>query len=84
MGQNLTAPTGIKSIQRGTFYGSGSSSYTTTISAVNTAKTELRKLGFTQSTNSGAYISLSNSTTITVNCISTNSLTFSWEVTEFY
>lgn len=83
-------PTGdraIKSIQRGTILVNGSG--TATISTVNTAKTELRMLGF--SVNGTTLnlilprIALTNSTTITAN---TNgggeTCTVSWELTEKY
>ena len=61
----------IKSIQRGT-----SSANTVTISAVNTAKTELRLLGFG---NAFQMIELTNSTTITR---SQGAGAWSWELTE--
>jgi hypothetical protein len=62
---------GIKSIQRGT-----SSAASVTISAVNTAKTELRLLG---NSNAFQYITLTNSTTIDR---AGGSGTWSWELTE--
>ncbi len=62
---------GIKSIQRGT-----SSANTVTISAVNTAKTELRLLGVT---NAFQMIDLTNSTTITR---TGGTGSWSWELTE--
>lgn len=84
----------IKSIQRGviTLSGTGNSA-TATISAVNTAKTELRFLGVT-SLSGGAiinegmvHIALTNSTTITSTRLfsgNSNTAAASWELTEYY
>jgi hypothetical protein len=85
MGQNLTAQTGIKSIQRGVISGSSNSTFTATISSVNTSKTELRFLGVT-SNMSGAYarIELTNSTTITATIFTGSTAVVNWELTEFY
>lgn len=84
---------GIKSIQRGTItITTNNTSATATISAVNTAKTELRYLG------GGNYdiapgavfgrIVLTNSTTITASPSSSGTLNasviVSWELTEWY
>lgn len=70
---------GIKSIQRGVASPTGGTPLAVTITAVNTAKTELRLLG---SASTNAYIQLTNSTTITVTSGSTQSV--SWELTERY
>lgn len=83
-------PTGdraIKSIQRGTI--SINASGTATISSVNTAKTELRMLGFsvngTTLNSLIPRIALTNSTTITANTTSGGeTATVSWELTERY
>ena len=87
----------IKSIQRGTLTISGASnviSGTATISSVNTAKTELRLLGWsnTDSTNAvhagyeSPRIVLTNATTITatIQAGRGHTTTISWELTEFY
>ena len=79
----------IKSVQRGVIVLAGASG-TATITAVNTAKTELRYLGMT--TNSAADMTVSlmrlvltNSTTITATCQSPGvSPQVSWELTEYY
>lgn len=84
-------PTGdraIKSIQRGVITGDTGS--TATISSVNTAKTELRWLGFsTSGTTPNMYyrkIVLTNSTTITMTNSGASGQTssVSWELTERY
>jgi hypothetical protein len=94
----LIGPSKIKSIQRGTIsITSSSSSATATISAVNTAKTELRHLGGTQVASSsevvnpsafGPRISLTNSTTVTATRPQASSATFnstvSYEVVEWW
>lgn len=79
----------IKSIQRGVItipFGAGAA--TATISAVNTAKTELRLLGGSSVANGGglsARVSLTDSTTITANYPdSGNPCPVNWELTEFY
>lgn len=80
----------IKSIQRGEITLSGESA-TATIASVDTAKTELRMLGYNYSSSShpGAAvpkISLTSSTAITATRgIQTASVptTVSWELTEF-
>lgn len=81
-------PTGdraIKSIQRGV--GTGSASGTITISAVNTAKTELRWLGGYASS-AGAFsdvpqLRLTSSTSISITA-GGNSSSIAWELTERY
>ena len=84
---------GIKSIQRGTIsITTANTSATATISAVNTAKTELRYLGGgNYDANLGAVfarIVLTNSTTITASPSSSSTLNgtiiVSWELTEWY
>ena len=81
----------IKSIQRGVSgIAPGAASITVTISAVNTAKSELRYLGSGGANASGAptvtAIRLTNSTTLTAE--SSNGLAYShsisWELTEYY
>ena len=82
----------IKSIQRGLVaFALNDVSKTVTISAVNTAKAELRWLGGMAVENStgtpiGSRVSLTNSTTITVafNGATTGSPSVSWELTEYY
>lgn len=82
--------TGIKSVQRGTIaITTTGSSWSATISAVNTAKAELRPLG-------GGFVSgvgyiapilvLTNSTTVTATTpgSSGNAMTVGWEITEYY
>lgn len=82
----------IKGIQRGTVtIGSGASSATVTITAVDVSKTELRNVGGSQSDSTGTIsifprITLTNSTTITANStftVSAGTLIISWELTEF-
>lgn len=72
---------GIKSIQRGVISlpgGSGSA----TITSVDTAKTELRCLGFSGgASGASSQIVLTNSTTISASGTST---AISWELTESY
>ena len=86
-------PTGdraIKSIQRGVLSLAGSvPSVTAAITSVNTAKTELRYMGFNGTTADsiiGAYLSLTNATTITAFKTNTTNITssVSWELTERY
>lgn len=77
----------IKSVQRGTGLATTTS---VTVSAVNTAKSELRLTGYGK--DSGGIVQavlygyLSNSTTITVNghATYTGGGGFSWELTEYY
>jgi len=84
-------PTGdraVKSIQRGRLTLNGSS-LTATISTVNTAKTELRVLGFSTTGPDNTYSSdlvLTNSTTLTMTrAAGAGNLThLSWELTERY
>jgi len=86
-------PTGdraIKSIQRGVLSLAGSvPSVTAAITSVNTAKTELRYMGFNGTTADsiiGAYLSLTNATTITAFKTNSTNITssVSWELTERY
>lgn len=84
-------PTGdraIKSIQRGTISLASVTSNTATISSVNTAKTELRALGFRSGSadmTGAPHIVLTNSTTITATMNSSGTTTIvSWELTERY
>lgn len=80
----------IKSIQRGSVALSTATNNTTvTITAVNTAYTELRFLGLSTSTTTLAYSlargTVTNSTTLTfTRGSSTDAATVSWELTEFY
>ena len=82
----------IKSIQRGLVaFAHNEISKTVTISAVNTAKAELRWLGGMAVENGtsmpiGSRVSLTNSTTITVafNGGTSGSPFVSWELTEYY
>lgn len=80
-------PTGdraIKSIQRGVI--SGATGSTATITAVVTAKSELRMLGFSTSNvdnTASPKIVLTNTTTITMTT-SAGSAAASWELTERY
>ncbi len=77
----------IKSIQRGTLVLDHVTSGTATITAVDTAKSELRLLGSTtdsESVNHGVRIKLTNSTTITGEADSSQRTNrASWEVTEW-
>lgn len=79
----------IKSVQRGVIVLSGASDIAT-ITAVNTAKTELRYLGMQTNivadmTTSLMQLVLTNSTTITATRQSTGgSPQVSWELTEYY
>lgn len=79
----------IKSIQRGVIVLTGVSG-TATITAVNTAKSELRYLGMKTSSAADMTISLmqvvlTNSTTITATAyVSGGSPMVSWELTEYY
>lgn len=70
---------GIKSIQRGTISVAASSSATATITAVNTAKTELRYLG---SEVNSARIALTNSTTVTATNAGGATVVVGFEITE--
>ena len=84
-------PTGdraVKSIQRGRLALNGTS-VTATISAVNTAKTELRTLGFSAAgtdNTASPDLELTNSTTLTMrrNAGGGTVTTLSWELTERY
>ena len=84
----------IKSIQRGviTFTGTATAA-TATITSVDTAKTELRFLGTSPSSDSStlnegmAVVSLTNSTTVTATRRfggNSNNPIVSWELTEYY
>lgn len=87
------AGSGIKSIQRGTItLGFGVASAAATITSVNTAKTELRMLGFScdqpDAITGHAFprISLTSSTQITASRepnANNSAVTVSWELTEF-
>lgn len=86
-------PTGdraIKSIQRGVIaMSAGSTTGTATITAVVTAKTELRMLGFSTGGPDNTFsprLSLTNTTTITATKTSTtvSGTDVSWELTERY
>ena len=72
---------GIKSIQRGTISVTAGSSATATITAVNTAKTELRYLGAEVN---AARIALTNSTTVTATNAGVATVVVGFEVTERY
>lgn len=80
----------IKSIQRGTIAISSATSNTATITSVDTAKTELRVLGYTvNSAGDQQYVPrvvLTNATTITATRVANDSIstTVSWELTEYY
>lgn len=82
----------IKSIQRGVVgFFTNEISKTVTISAVNTAKTELRWLGGMSVENGsgfaiGSMVTLTNATTITVsfNSYANGHPSVSWELTEYY
>lgn len=80
----------IKSIQRGTISITSSATGTATITAVDTAKTELRMLGWsapgTVSNDFAPRITLTNTTTITATRYDSTASTtvVSWEVTEYY
>jgi hypothetical protein len=72
----------IRSTQRGTVDMDTSTSKTATITAVVTAKSQLRLLGF--DTVSGAVKAvLTNSTTITITSAAATTGFASWELTEF-
>lgn len=79
-------PSGLKSVQRGTISVSGSLSATATISAVNTAKSELRVLGWTNTTAANtARVELTSSTVVTAyQSVVTGTTDVSWELSEFY
>jgi len=78
----------IKSIQRG-LYALPSGGGTVAVGAVNTSKAKLNFLGFLTSEttimNSNAYMTLTNSTTITFNRIGGTAgyVTVSWELIEY-
>lgn len=86
----------IKSIQRGVAALNGVASLNVTISAVNTAYTELRMLGHTASFNEagsgglpvgGCSVRLSNATTIAAAVAGAGAsanASISWELTEYY
>jgi|GEM_PF-1918277 hypothetical protein len=80
---------GIKGVQRGTItIPSGSGSASATITAVNTAKTELRFLGTVQAASSTDYLArvfLTNATTVTAYRSNTTIIgtDVSWELTEW-
>ena len=78
---------GIKSIQRGTIsIANGATSGTSTVTAVVTAKTELRYLGINAaSTAATAHIVLTDTTTVTATrTVNSGDIAVSWELTEFY
>lgn len=81
---------GVKSIQRGTISlaaTSGTSGTSTLSPAVDTAKSELRYLGMgaDSPTNVLAYLTLTNTTTVTATRASAiANIVVSWELTEFY
>lgn len=86
-------PTGdraIKSIQRGVLsLSAAATTATATITSVKTEKTELRWLGFFGTTSDGiisAYVSLTNSTTVTATKTNATAIgsSISWELTERY
>lgn len=86
----FTGGGGIKSIQRGvmTFPSTAAGTATATITAVNTAKSELRLLGVSSNGGTAAdqvlRISLTNSTTITATKEGASSQpSLSWELTEW-
>lgn len=88
MGRVVNPPPGsLKSIQRGTISMVGTSNGTATITAVDTAKTELRLLGVYNTTTISDLTQavLTNSTTVTVTRGTTSGTSVaSWEVTEYY
>ena len=80
----------IKSIQRGTIAITSASSNTATITSVDTAKTELRLLGYSVN-NTGTQqhvprITLTNATTVTAtrDTSAGDTTTVSFELTEYY
>lgn len=76
-----------KPIQRGVIVlGVGNATGTATISAVVTANTQVKYLGWSGSVlNETPYIILTNSTTITATRVgTTNATTVSWELAETY
>lgn len=82
-------PTGIKSIQRGIITTAIGTSATATISAVNTAKAELRWLGGLRPDGSGTTmnlptLTLTNSTTVTASWWVSGGMYAGWELTERY
>lgn len=85
MARSITPLPVVKSIQRGTIAFSGSNSgATATISAVNTAKSELRLLGNARDNSFACYLQITNTTTIDATRIGNSGVsTVSWELTEF-
>lgn len=81
-------PTGcraVKSIQRGLITSGGPATVTATITAVVTAKSELRFLGGSPAAGLGSPILvLTNSTTITASVLGGSGGQVSWELTESY
>lgn len=86
---------GVKSVQRGVITIAGSTgSNTATITAVTTAKSELRLLGSTTATSGGinpnndfVKLVLTNTTTVTAsrqNPAAPGAIDVSWEITESY
>lgn len=78
-----------KGVQRGVItVTGGTATGSATITSVNTAKTELRFLGYTAAVGDVApYLTLHNSTTVraTLRSVATGGdQTLSWELTEFY
>jgi hypothetical protein len=90
----LIGPSKIKSIQRGTISMVSANSATATITSVNTAKTELRFLGYSSNKVSGeewtprysTRLALTNATTVTATRNSTSIATtvVSYEVIEYW
>lgn len=80
----------IKLIQRGTItIADTATTGTATITSVDTTKSELRMLGASPTSSTGAnnvpYIQLTNATTITATRAGTTGVVVvSWELTEFY
>ncbi len=90
MSSGVSAGLSIKNIQRGTILiGSGSSSNTATITAVNVAKSELHFLGQTTGNDAArnrGRIDLTNSTTVTYTAAitTTTGIEVSFEVIEYF
>ena len=90
MGRAISpAPGTFKSVQRGTISMSGAvSTGTSTITAVDTAKAELRSLGCTSDNTAytlTAHVVLTNSTTVTATRVAASGVTVAaWELTEVY
>lgn len=88
------APGSIKGVLRGVITIAGSQpTGTATIAAVNTARTELRLLGWDTNQASAPQgnqdlpsLTLTNATTVTASRVSggTSAVRVSWELTEFY